>query len=96
MDDIEKGKLYEIILENHAKTLSTDSAEFPTPLPLAKTIIRVMNITPDKTIHDCACGTGRFFITCHDYILNNFKLDNPQKRLIETVQTYVWIYTFDY
>ena len=85
MDDIEKGKLYEIILENHAKTLSTDSAEFPTPLPLAKTIIRVMNITPDKTIHDCACGTGRFFITCHDYILNNFKLDNPQKRKLKSV-----------
>lgn len=84
LDVKQKGLLFETVLENHARTMKTNSAEFPTPLELAKAITRVLNIIPDKTIHDCACGTGRFFMTCHDYIINNFKLDNRQKKKLKS------------
>jgi type I restriction enzyme M protein len=79
LDIKEKGLLFETVLDNHAKTMKTDSAEFPTPLPLAKTLIKVLGIKPDKTLHDPACGTGRFLMLYHDHILKNFNLDPEQK-----------------
>jgi type I restriction enzyme M protein len=80
----EKGLLFETVLEKHARTMKTDSAEFPTPVLLAKTIIKALNIRPNKTIHDPACGTGIFFITFHNYIINNFNLDELQKNKLKS------------
>ena len=84
LDTAQKGLFFETILENHAKTMKTDSAEFPTPLVLAKAITTVLNIEPNKTIHDCACGTGRFFMTCHDYLIKNFNLDPEEKKKLKS------------
>lgn len=79
LDSKQKGLLYESILEKHAQTMTTNSAEFPTPRILVRTIIDVLRPEPGKTIHDPACGTGGFFIAFHDYLINNFKLDRDEK-----------------
>ncbi len=84
LDSKQKGLLFETVLENHARTLKTDSAEFPTPLPLAKTLIKVLGIKSNKTIHDPACGTGRFLMLYHDHIIKNFNLDPDQKKKLKS------------
>jgi len=84
LDVKQKGLLFETVLENHAKTMKTDSAEFPTPLPLAKALIKVLGAKPNKTIHDPACGTGRFLMLYHDHIIKNFNLDPDQKKKLKS------------
>ena len=79
LDVKDKGRLYDTILEKHAQTMKTDSAEFPTPRVLARAIINVLKPKPSQIIHDPACGTGGFFIIFHNYIIKNFKLDREQK-----------------
>ncbi len=73
-----KGEIYEGLLEKNAEDIKSGAGQYFTPRALIKGMVAVMNLQPNSTICDPACGTGGFFLTAHDYLKNNFKLDKDQ------------------
>ena len=73
-----KGEIYEGLLEKNAEDIKSGAGQYFTPRALIKGMVTVMNLQPNSTICDPACGTGGFFLAAHDYLKHNFKLDKDQ------------------
>lgn len=69
-----KGEIYEGLLEKNAEDTKSGAGQYFTPRALIRAIITVLQLEPEKTICDPACGTGGFFLAAYDY------LSNPEKR----------------
>ncbi|MBC8506315.1 MAG: SAM-dependent DNA methyltransferase [Anaerolineales bacterium] len=77
-----KGEIYEGLLQKNAEDTKSGAGQYFTPRPLIKAMVEVMRPEPGMTICDPACGTGGFFLSAHDYISENYKLDREQKQIL--------------
>lgn len=77
-----KGHIYEDLLQRNAEDVKSGAGQYFTPRPLIRAIVEVMKPEPMQTICDPACGTGGFFLSAHDYISHNNKLDKDQKNFL--------------
>lgn len=78
-----KGDIYEGLLEKNAQDTKSGAGQYFTPRPLIDAMVKVISPQPEETICDPACGTGGFFLSAHDYISNNSKLDKSQKEFLK-------------
>ena len=78
-----KGDIYEGILEKNAGEIKSGAGQHFTPRSLIKAIVACINPQPMETIADPACGTGGFFLSSYDYILETHKLNKKQKAFLK-------------
>ncbi len=83
MDIDVKGEIYEGLLQKNAEDIKSGAGQYFTPRPLIKAMVEVMQPKPGMTICDPACGTGGFFLAAHDYISQNYSLDEEQERFLK-------------
>jgi type I restriction enzyme M protein len=74
-----KGEIYEGLLQKNAEDVKSGAGQYFTPRPIIKAMVDVMQPEPSDDICDPACGTGGFFLSAHDYIVDNYKLTKDQK-----------------
>lgn len=75
-----KGDAYEGLLQKNAEDLKSGAGQYFTPRPLIKSIVEVMQPTPEMTVCDPACGTGGFLLAAYQRMVQNRLLDPDQKR----------------
>jgi type I restriction enzyme M protein len=78
-----KGEIYEGLLEKNAEDTKSGAGQYFTPRPVIKAIVEVMNPQPGNEICDPACGTGGFFLSAYEYMINNYGLDKRQKEELQ-------------
>lgn len=61
-----KGDAYEELLAKGASDKGSGAGQYFTPRDLIEGIVEVMQIGPDDTVVDPACGTGGFLLVAHD------------------------------
>ncbi len=83
MDADTKGTIYEGLLEKNAEDTKSGAGQYFTPRSLIKTMVACMRPEPMQTIADPACGTGGFFLSAYDFLLDNYKLDKNQKAFLK-------------
>lgn len=74
-----KGDMYEGLLQKNAEDTKSGAGQYFTPRPLIDAIVACMRPEPLKTIADPACGTGGFFLSARNWMVNNHKLTKKQK-----------------
>lgn len=78
-----KGTIYEGLLEKNAEDTKSGAGQYFTPRSLIKAMVACMRPEPMLTIADPACGTGGFFLTAYDHLVDNHKLDKKQKAFLK-------------
>ncbi|WP_019606225.1 class I SAM-dependent DNA methyltransferase [Teredinibacter turnerae] len=78
-----KGTIYEGLLEKNAEDTKSGAGQYFTPRDLIKAMVLCMRPEPLQTIADPACGTGGFFLSAYDYLVDNYKLDKKQKKFLK-------------
>jgi type I restriction enzyme M protein len=78
-----KGQIYEGLLEKNAEDTKSGAGQYFTPRALIKVMVQCLNLQPEKTIADPACGTGGFFLASYDYLIANHSLNIEQKQFIK-------------
>lgn len=80
-----KGEIYEGLLEKNAEDTKSGAGQYFTPRALIKAMVECVRPEPGKTIADPACGTGGFFLSSYDFIMNreNYSLDKAQKAFLK-------------
>ncbi|OQY16079.1 MAG: DNA methyltransferase [Desulfobacteraceae bacterium 4572_35.1] len=79
-----KGMLGHIFTKSQNKIQDPSGAgQYFTPRALIKTMVTCMRPQPLQTIADPACGTGGFFLSAYDYLVENHKLDKGQKAFLK-------------
>ncbi|MBI1808052.1 MAG: SAM-dependent DNA methyltransferase [Ignavibacteria bacterium] len=78
-----KGEIYEGLLEKNAEDTKSGAGQYFTPRALIKAMVAVMKPKPKMSICDPACGTGGFFLSAHDYLSHNYKLDKEEKEFLK-------------
>ncbi len=78
-----KGTIYEGLLEKNAEDTKSGAGQYFTPRSLIKAMVACMRPEPMQTIADPACGTGGFFLTAYDYLVEHYKLDKKQKAFLK-------------
>ena len=78
-----KGTIYEGLLEKNAEDTKSGAGQYFTPRSLIKAMVECMQPAPNQTISDPACGTGGFFLTAYDYLVENHKLNKKQKAFLK-------------
>ena len=67
-----KGEIYESLLERVASDTRSGAGQYFTPRPLIRAMVAALRPQPKKTIADPACGTGGFFLSVQEYLLNSY------------------------
>jgi type I restriction enzyme M protein len=83
MDTDVKGDIYEGLLEKNAEDVKSGAGQYFTPRALIKAMVTCLRPKPLKTICDPACGTGGFFLSAYDFIVNNYTLNKEEKQFIK-------------
>lgn len=83
-----KGKIYEGLLEKNAEDTKSGAGQYFTPRALINTMVACVQPKPNKTIADPACGTGGFFLSAYDWIVNNNPLDRDEKEFLKNKTFY--------
>ena len=79
----DKGDIYEGLLEKNAEDTKSGAGQYFTPRPLIKAMVECLRPEPLKTIADPACGTGGFFLSAYDWIVDNQDLDKEAKKFLK-------------
>jgi type I restriction enzyme M protein len=79
----DKGDIYEGLLEKNAEDTKSGAGQYFTPRALIKAMVDCLQPEPMKTIADPSCGTGGFFLSAYDYLVENYKLDKEQKHFLK-------------
>ena len=66
--DIDKGAIYEGILEKNGQDKKSGAGQYFTPRALIGAIVDVMRPSVDETVCDPACGTGGFLLAAYAYM----------------------------
>ena len=83
LDSDTKGDIYEGILEKNAEDTKSGAGQYFTPRSLIKIMVQCMRPEPLKTIADPACGTGGFFLSTYDFLIEAYNLDKKQKAFLK-------------
>ena len=78
-----KGDIYEGLLEKNASDTKSGAGQYFTPRSLIQAMVACVAPEPMKSIHDPSCGTGGFFLTAYDYIIQNHELNKEQKAFLK-------------
>ncbi|MBF0281464.1 MAG: SAM-dependent DNA methyltransferase [Zetaproteobacteria bacterium] len=78
-----KGEIYEGLLEKNAEDTKSGAGQYFTPRPLIKAMVACVRPEPKKTIADPACGTGGFFLTAYDWLVNNHSMNREEKEFLK-------------
>ncbi len=78
-----KGQIYEGLLERNAEDTKSGAGQYFTPRALIKIMVECLNLQPEKTIADPACGTGGFFLASYDNLVANHSLNIDQKQFLK-------------
>ena len=80
-----KGDIYEGLLEKNAEDTKSGAGQYFTPRALIRAMVECVRPEPGKLIADPACGTGGFFLSAYDFMINpdNFNLDKEQKAFLK-------------
>jgi type I restriction enzyme M protein len=78
-----KGQIYEGLLEKNAEDTKSGAGQYFTPRALIKVMVECLNLQPEKTIADPACGTGGFFLASYDNLIVNHSLNIEQKQSLK-------------
>jgi len=78
-----KGTIYEGLLEKNAEDTKSGAGQYFTPRSLIQAMVKCMQPAPNQTIADPACGTGGFFLSAYDYLVENHKLNKKQKAFLK-------------
>jgi len=78
-----KGEIYEGLLQKNAEDVKSGAGQYFTPRPLIRAMIRCLRPEPMKTLADCCCGSGGFFLAAQDFISGNYSLDREQKEFLK-------------
>jgi type I restriction enzyme M protein len=78
-----KGQIYEGLLEKNAEDTKSGAGQYFTPRALIKVMVECLNLQPEKTIADPACGTGGFFLASYDNLVANHSLNIEQKHSLK-------------
>lgn len=78
-----KGQIYEGLLEKNAEDTKSGAGQYFTPRALIKVMVECLNLQPEKTIADPACGTGGFFLASYDNLIANHSLNIEQKQSLK-------------
>ena len=87
-----KGDIYEGLLSKSAAESPKGAGQYFTPRELIRAIVEVMNLSPDDTVCDPACGTGGFLLAAHDSVSRKHgaSLDPAQKKHLRTNFVHGW------
>jgi len=85
MDMDTKGDIYEGLLQKNAEDVKSGAGQYFTPRALIDAIVDVLHPKPGQTIGDPACGTGGFFLSAYNYLIQNYgsKMDPDQKKFLK-------------
>jgi type I restriction enzyme M protein len=83
LDADTKGDIYEGILEKNAEDTKSGAGQYFTPRALIKAMVECVAPEPGKSIADPACGTGGFFLSAYDYLVNHHALNRDQKAFLK-------------
>ncbi len=75
-----KGDAYEALLERNAADTKSGAGQYFTPRPLVSAMVECLDPQPDETICDPACGTGGFFLSAYQHILDHHPHLDPDQR----------------
>lgn len=78
-----KGDIYEGLLEKNADDTKSGAGQYFTPRALTKAIVECLRPELSKTIADPACGTGGFFLAAHNFIHENYELNESQAQFLK-------------
>ncbi len=78
-----KGEIYEGLLEKNAEDTKSGAGQYFTPRALIKAMVACMRPEPKKTIADPACGTGGFFLSSYDWMVNHHSLNREEKEFLK-------------
>ena len=78
-----KGDIYEGILEKNAEDTKSGAGQYFTPRALIQAMVECVRPEPGKTIADPSCGTGGFFLSAYDHLIENNQLDKDQKEFLK-------------
>ena len=79
-----KGTIYEELLQRSASESTKGAGQYFTTRAVIKTMVEVMQPTPQDRICDPAAGTGGFLFNAYNYVLDTFgkKLNADEKRAL--------------
>ncbi len=79
--DIDKGAIYEGILEKNGQDKKSGAGQYFTPRALIGAIVDVTRPRVDETVCDPACGTGGFLLAAYSYMKQQTNDHNKLKKL---------------
>lgn len=79
--DIDKGAIYEGILEKNGQDKKSGAGQYFTPRALIGAIVDVTRPGVDETVCDPACGTGGFLLAAYSYMKRQTNDHNKLKNL---------------
>ena len=79
-----KGTIYEELLQRSASESTKGAGQYFTTRAVVRTMVEVMQPTPQDRICDPAAGTGGFLFTAYNYVLDKFgrDLNRDEKRAL--------------
>ena len=79
-----KGTIYEELLQRSASESTKGAGQYFTPRAVIRSMVEVMQPTPQDRICDPAAGTGGFLFTAYQYVLDKFEkdLNRDEKRAV--------------
>lgn len=78
-----KGDIYEGLLEKNAEDTKSGAGQYFTPRALIKVMVKCVHPEPFKTVADPACGTGGFFLETHNFLRENYNLNEKQTQFLK-------------
>ncbi len=80
-----KGDIYEGLLQKNADDVKSGAGQYFTPRALINAMVECVRPEPMKTVADCCCGSGGFFLSAQAFIANteNYSLDREQKEFLK-------------
>jgi len=80
-----KGTIYEELLQRSASESTKGAGQYFTTRAVIRTMVEVMQPTPQDSICDPAAGTGGFLFTAYNYVLDKYgkELNRDEKRALK-------------
>jgi len=79
-----KGDAYEALLAKGAEDMKSGAGQYFTPRSLIAAMVDVVQVTPDDTVFDPACGSGGFLLSAFEHAVATGNLTPDQREHMQT------------